>query len=49
METLTARTFSAKREFLGRLPHGRDIVTAVEDFCAREKIMTGTFSPDRPV
>lgn len=44
METLTARTFSVKREFLGRLPHGRDIITAVTDFCARENIMTGTFS-----
>jgi predicted DNA-binding protein with PD1-like motif len=36
--------FEAGRCMLGRLPHGRDLLGAVEDFCADHSIQTAVFS-----
>ncbi len=44
METLVARNFSKGREFVGRMPKDRDIVAAIETFCVRNAIMSGTVS-----
>ncbi len=41
---LLGREFAAGRQFLGRLPHGRDIIAAIEDFCIQQEILAGSFS-----
>ena len=44
METLVARNFAGGREFVGRMPKDQDIVATIEDFCARNAIMSGAVS-----
>jgi predicted DNA-binding protein with PD1-like motif len=44
MDRLTASEFTPGRRFLGRLPHGKDLITSIEDFCKALSIRMGTFS-----
>jgi len=44
MERITASEFNPGRCFLGRLPHGKDLVAAVEDFCADHSLVMAVFS-----
>ena len=41
---IEAWEYKAGRCILGRLPHGKDLLTAVEDFCAEHTIRTAVFS-----
>jgi predicted DNA-binding protein with PD1-like motif len=43
-EGMAAQEFQSGRKLLGRLPHGRDLVVAVEDFCAEGHIATAVFT-----
>lgn len=44
MERLVCREYSAARRFTGRLPHGGDLLAALEDLCVRHDIQTAMFS-----
>jgi len=44
METLACHEFCPRRRFCGRLPHGRDMVAAIEEFCSRQGIQNAVFS-----
>jgi predicted DNA-binding protein with PD1-like motif len=44
MERITASEFNRGRCLLGRLPHGKDLVAAVEDFCADHSLEMAVFS-----
>lgn len=43
-DRIAAWEFQAGRCILGRLPHGKDLVAAVESFCLDHSIQTGVFS-----
>ena len=36
--------FKLGRRFLGRLPHGKDLIASIEDFCIESSIQMATFS-----
>jgi predicted DNA-binding protein with PD1-like motif len=44
MDTITYSTFERGRCILGRLPHGKDLLKTIEEFCAQNSIQTGVFS-----
>ncbi|MDY6906093.1 MAG: PPC domain-containing DNA-binding protein [Thermodesulfobacteriota bacterium] len=44
MNELNCRELKPGRRFMGRLPHGGDIVTCVEAFCKTNDIQAGTVS-----
>jgi len=44
MNTITNSTFERGRCMLGRLPHGKDLLKTIEEFCAQNSIQTGVFS-----
>ena len=44
MDELICSEFKLGRRLLGRLPHGKDMITSIEDFCAASDIQTATFS-----
>ena len=44
MEKLTCREFAPGRRFAGRLPHGKDVIRSLEEFCREKDIRMGTFS-----
>jgi hypothetical protein len=44
MTKLTCAEFKTGRRFVGRLPHGKDLITFVEDFCKKASIQMATFS-----
>ncbi|QTA92363.1 PPC domain-containing DNA-binding protein [Desulfonema magnum] len=44
MEKLTCKEFSPGRRFIGCLPHNKDIITSLEDFCKENSIQMATFS-----
>ena len=44
MDRIRCSTFETGRCMLARLPHGRDFVKSVEDFCLENAITVGVFS-----
>jgi predicted DNA-binding protein with PD1-like motif len=44
MDVIDHSTFEAGRCILGRLPYGKDLLWAIEDFCVQNSIQTGVFS-----
>jgi len=44
VDVMAHSTFEAGRCILGKLPHGKDLLRAVEDFCVQNSIQTGVFS-----
>ncbi|MBW1896433.1 MAG: DNA-binding protein [Deltaproteobacteria bacterium] len=44
MESLAYAEFESGRYILGRLPHGKDLLGAIEEFCEENSIQTGVFS-----
>ncbi|MEA1946861.1 MAG: PPC domain-containing DNA-binding protein [Thermodesulfobacteriota bacterium] len=44
MDKLTGFEFKPGRRFIGRLPHGKDLITSIEDFCKASSIQMATFS-----
>jgi len=44
MDKLTGSEFTLGRRFVGRLPHGKDLITSIEDFCKASSIQMATFS-----
>ncbi len=44
MEKLTAMEMRNGRSFLGRLPHGKDIITSISEFCEENSIQTAAFN-----
>jgi predicted DNA-binding protein with PD1-like motif len=44
MDELICSEFKLGRRLLGRLPHGKDLITSIEDFCIASDIQTATFS-----
>lgn len=44
MNKLICSEFKLGRRFLGRLPHGKDLITSIEDFCKASSIQMATFS-----
>ena len=44
MDKLTCSEFTLGRRFVGRLPHGKDLITSIEDFCKESSIQMATFS-----
>ena len=44
MDKLNGFEFKPGRRFLGRLPHGKDLITSIEDFCKASSIQMATFS-----
>jgi predicted DNA-binding protein with PD1-like motif len=44
MNELICSEFKLGRHFLGRLPHGKDLITSIEDFCTASNIRMATFS-----
>jgi uncharacterized protein len=44
MDELTCSEFKLGRRLLGRLPHGKDLITSIENFCTAFNIRTATFS-----
>ena len=44
MTKLTCTVFEPGRRFIGRLPHGQDLLTAIKDFCHNASVQTATFS-----
>jgi len=44
MDQLNCREFKAGRRFVGRLPHGGDIIESVESFCRDKSIAAGTIN-----
>jgi predicted DNA-binding protein with PD1-like motif len=43
-DRIEASEFKRGRWLLGRLPHGKDLVAAVEDFCGEHSLQTAVFS-----
>ncbi|NVM20184.1 MAG: DUF296 domain-containing protein [Desulfobacterales bacterium] len=43
-DRIVASEFTAGRSMMGRLPWGKDLIKAVEDFCADHSIKTAVFS-----
>lgn len=44
MDELVCSEFKLGRRLLGRLPHGKDLITSIENFCTASDIQTATFS-----
>ena len=44
MTTLACSDFKPGRRFVCRLPHGKDLITSIEDFCIELSIQMATFS-----
>jgi predicted DNA-binding protein with PD1-like motif len=44
MNKLTCSEFTLGRRFVGRLPHGKDLITSIEDFCKASSIKMAIFS-----
>lgn len=44
MDVITCSIFEAGRCILGRLPHGKDLVTTIETFCVQNSIQIAVFS-----
>ena len=44
MDELICSEFKLGRRLLGRLPHEKDLITSIEDFCRASDIRTATFS-----
>ena len=44
MIKLTCSQFKPGRRFIGRLPHGQDLITSIEDFCKESSIQLATFA-----
>ncbi len=44
MTKLACSVFKPGRHFVGRLPHGKDLITTIEDFCKESSIQMATFS-----
>ena len=44
MDKLICSEFKPGRRFVGRLPHGKDLITSIEDFCKASSIQMATFS-----
>ncbi len=44
MEKLFCSEFQTGRRFAGRLPHNRDLIKVIEDFCNKKAIQMATFS-----
>jgi len=44
MEKLACTEFKLGRLFMGRLPHGHDLIASIEGFCQEASIQTATFS-----
>ena len=44
MDELICSEFKLGRRLLGRLPHGKDMITSIENFCIASDIQTATFS-----
>lgn len=44
MDKLNGFEFKPGRRFLGRLSHGKDLITSIEDFCKASSIQMATFS-----
>ena len=44
MEKLAYTEFKLGRLFMGRLPHGQDLIASIEGFCQEASIQTATFS-----
>ena len=44
MNELICSEFKLGRRFLGCLPHGKDLITSIEDFCTASNIRMATFS-----
>ena len=44
MDKLVCSEFTLGRRFVGRLPHGKDLITSIEDFCNASSIQMATFS-----
>lgn len=43
MDTISHATFETGRCILGRLPHGKDLISAIDDLCIENSIQTGVF------
>jgi predicted DNA-binding protein with PD1-like motif len=44
MDQLICFEYKPGRRFVGRLPHGKDLITSIEDFCTASAIQMATFS-----
>jgi predicted DNA-binding protein with PD1-like motif len=44
MDELICSEFRLGRRLLGRLPHGKDLIISIGDFCTASDIQTATFS-----
>ena len=44
MDELVCSEFKIGRRLLGRLPHGKDLITSIENFCTASDIQAATFS-----
>ena len=44
MNKLKCNQFQLGRHFTGKLPHGCDLITSIENFCKEKLIQTATFS-----
>ncbi len=44
MEKMTCTEFEPGRRFLGRLPHGKDLITSIEEFCKGNSVQMAAFS-----
>jgi len=44
MDKLICSEFTLGRRFVGRLPHGKDLITSIEGFCKASSIQMATFS-----
>ena len=44
MTKLDCVEFAPGRRFIGRLPHGRDLLTSIKEFCTNASIQTASFS-----
>jgi len=44
MDELVCSEFKLGRRLLGRLPHGKDLITSIENFCTASDIQAATFS-----
>ncbi len=44
LKNMFFREYKLGRRFLGRLPHGSDLVKSIEEFCNKNLVQTATFS-----
>jgi len=44
MEKMTCTEFEPGCRFLGRLPHGKDLITSIEEFCKENSVQMAAFS-----